>query len=118
MYWQQDGAPAHYNLQVRAWLNAHFPNRWIGRKGPIPWPARSPDLSAMDFFTWGVIKEKVYARRPKSVVEMRSFIYDAFSTLNSDLSLLETVCLAVKNRCQCCAENNGKHFEHLLYQEL
>ena len=43
LYFQQDGAPVHYANTVRAWLNEKFPDRWIGRGGPIEWPARSPD---------------------------------------------------------------------------
>lgn len=35
---QQDGAPPHYSRGVTAWLNANLP-RWIGRRGPIHWPA-------------------------------------------------------------------------------
>lgn len=51
MWFQQDGCPAHYALPVREYLNQEFPNRWIGRSGTISWPARSPDLNPIDFFT-------------------------------------------------------------------
>ena len=27
-----------------------FPGRWVGRGGPIPWPARSPDLNPLHYF--------------------------------------------------------------------
>ena len=60
MYFQQDGAPAHYSLKVREWLDKKFPNRWIGRRGPIEWPARSPDLTPPDFFLWGYLKNIIY----------------------------------------------------------
>lgn len=50
LWYQQDGAPAHYDLLVRNYLNQTFPNRWIGRRGFIEWPARSPDLTPLDFF--------------------------------------------------------------------
>ncbi len=50
LYFQQDGAPVHYALDVRAWLDSKFKNRWIGRRGPINWPPRSPDLTPCDFF--------------------------------------------------------------------
>ena len=30
LYFQQDGAPAHYAVSVRKWLDEHFPDRWIG----------------------------------------------------------------------------------------
>lgn len=44
VYFQQDGAPAHYARLVRQYLDIVFPNRWIGRLGPMAWPPRSPDL--------------------------------------------------------------------------
>lgn len=53
LYFQQDGAPAHYSVTARTWLDEKFPGRWIGRRGPFDWPARSPDLSPCDFFLWG-----------------------------------------------------------------
>ena len=30
---QQDGAPPHWHLAVRTFLNEHLPNTWIGRAG-------------------------------------------------------------------------------------
>ncbi|CAI6363867.1 unnamed protein product [Macrosiphum euphorbiae] len=40
---QQDGAPAHFSVQARTFLNENFPG-WIGRRGIVDWPPRSPDL--------------------------------------------------------------------------
>ena len=48
---QQDGASAHYSKKVRDWLD-----RWMGRAGPIPWPARSLDLTPLEFWLWGISK--------------------------------------------------------------
>ena len=47
---QQDGAPPHWSLNVRDYLDATFPDAWIGRGGPTAWPARSPDITPLDFF--------------------------------------------------------------------
>ena len=47
-FFQQDGVPPHYDAQVRQFLDQRFHNHWIGRRGPIEWPARSPDLSPLD----------------------------------------------------------------------
>ena len=33
---QQDGAPPHWGLEVCQFLIKTFPDRWIGRDGPIP----------------------------------------------------------------------------------
>lgn len=47
---QHDGAPAHCTKEVTDYLNAVLPDSWIGRNGPVKWPARSPDLAPNDFF--------------------------------------------------------------------
>ena len=33
LHFMQDGVPRHFAHPVRAWLNNHFPGRWIGRRG-------------------------------------------------------------------------------------
>ena len=42
---QQDGAPPHWGSHVRRFLDAKFPNWWIGRDGPTSCPPRSPDIT-------------------------------------------------------------------------
>ena len=61
MIFQQDGAPPHWRLDVRKFLDDTFPYRWIGRGGPTPWPPRSPNITPLDFFLWGYVKDRVYA---------------------------------------------------------
>ncbi|GFV74433.1 uncharacterized protein TNCV_5128751 [Trichonephila clavipes] len=50
MWFQQDGAPAHFSISVRNHLDATCGERWIGRGGPVHWPPRSPDHSCLDYF--------------------------------------------------------------------
>jgi hypothetical protein len=50
MWFQHDGAPPHFSIDVRNHLNMTFRNRWIGRGGPVQWPPRSPDMTSLDFF--------------------------------------------------------------------
>lgn len=57
MWFMQDGHPAHSARQVTALLNNTFNNRWIGNHGPVHWPARSPDLNPIDFFSLGIHKK-------------------------------------------------------------
>lgn len=60
MWYQHDGVPCHFARNVRNYLNEQYRDRWIGRGGPAPWPARSPDLTVMDFFLWGFVKDYVF----------------------------------------------------------
>ena len=61
MWFMHDGAPAHFSLSVRDALAGIYHDRWIGRGGPVPWPARSSYLNPLDFYLWGHLKQLVYA---------------------------------------------------------
>ena len=108
---QQDGAPPHYATAVRNLLDETFPDKWIGRRGSIEFPPRSPDITPMDFFVWGVIKDSVYSRKPRSVEDLRQFVIDAFANLDHDLCT--KVCHSVVSRCRECIEAEGLQFEYL-----
>ena len=47
-----------------------FPDGWIGRGGPIPWPPRSP----LEFFLWGYIKNIVYAEKIRIIQHLQEMI--------------------------------------------
>lgn len=112
VYFQQDGAPAHYARAVRDFLDETFPGRWIGRGGPLPWPARSPDLTPLDFFLWGFLKDRVFRTKPANLIEMRDRIVE--NCLLPDEDMLNRVLESFKSRLFVCMEQEGKQFEHLL----
>jgi hypothetical protein len=47
-----------------------YTGRWIWCGGPISWPPWSPDLTLLDFFLWGQLKEHVYAVLPMSIKDL------------------------------------------------
>lgn len=112
MWLQQDGAPAHFSQQVRVLLNNIFENRWIGRGGPIGWPARSPDLTKLDFFLWGYVKDFVYKEPATTQQNMRQRIINAFTTITP--TMLRNVERSFQTRIGKCLEQEGKHFEQFL----
>jgi hypothetical protein len=59
IHFLQDGAPPHY-LEVRMYLNTRFPGRGIGQTALIAWPPHSLDLTPLDFFLWGSIKDRMF----------------------------------------------------------
>ena len=109
---QQDGAPAHYDLDVRSWLNKKFPGKWIGRRGPIEWAPRSPDLTPLDFFLWGYVKQRVYSTPVPNMSELKSRITESIQLIEPDI--LQSVFQNLEKRLHLVIENNGKHIEHLL----
>lgn len=113
LHFMQDGAPPHFALSVRQWLDQAFELRWIGRRGPIEWPARSPDMTPLDFYLWGHIKQLVYVQRPRTIEDLKNFIRVAISEINNQPQLMSKVLLEFKNRMRLIVENGGGHIEQL-----
>lgn len=109
MWLQNDGCPAHYAVSVRNYLNNEYPDRWIGRLGPMLWPPRSPDLNPLDFFYWGCIKEKVYDKSVNTIEELRARIQEAARKILPLLGKSSFI-----RRCRACIAARGEHFEHLV----
>jgi len=63
-------ATAHTTVISNAALRRLFPQRVISGFGDVPWPPRSPDLTAPDFF-------------------LRSYLKNVYSTCPTDLHALK-----------------------------
>lgn len=113
IFYQQDGAPAHYGLIVRDWLNSNFPQRWIGRVGPIAWPPRSPDLTPLDFFLWGYMKDCVYSVQINTREQLLARIEEAAVKVREKMAELN-MSDEVRKRLQLCLVENGNHIENFL----
>lgn len=111
-WFMQDGAPPHYARHVRHWLDQEFPNSWIGRGGPVPWAARSPDLNPLDFFLWGYLKSKVYSTPIRDLDHLQERITEECQNIPREM--LRKVQGNMEKRLNLCLNQNGMHFEHLL----
>lgn len=114
MWFQHDGAPAHYGNIVRDYLNLTFPNSWIGRIGPTPWPARSPDVTPLDFFLWGTMKQLVYSSPVESEMDLVARVVEAAAIIKGDDQVFRRVQRSMIDRFRLCNRVDGRHFEQLL----
>lgn len=114
MWFQHDGAPPHFSLAVREHLNQSYREHWIGRGGPVAWPARSPDLTPLDFFLWGHVKSVVYITPVNTRDELIERIFSAFDEIKHRPDTFARVRQSMVRRCQECNEVQGTHFEHRL----
>lgn len=116
MWLMHDGAPAHFSLIARNWLNQanHYRDRWIGRGGPINWPARSPDLNPCDFYLWGHSSALVYTTPIVDEDDLRRRITNAFETIRNTHGLLQRVNASFYRRLEVCIQAEGGHFEQFL----
>ncbi|PNF22912.1 hypothetical protein B7P43_G13904 [Cryptotermes secundus] len=82
-----------------------FPQLWFGRRGPVEWPARSPDITPPDLFLWGYLKDKVYANPIDSVKHMCEVIVQEFNKV--PVNMCRKACENVALRLQACVDLGG-----------
>ncbi len=73
------------SMQVRDRLDVVFPQRWLGPGGPVPWLARSPDLTPLDFFLWGHVKHMVYVTPVPSLEDLKYRITTACTSITAEM---------------------------------
>jgi hypothetical protein len=112
MWFQQDGAPAHNSAIISNYLNEQYGDNWIGNRGPVAWPARSPDLTPLDFCVWGYLKDKVYYTNNNTVEELEAAVRQAIQEMPRQIVI--NACLAMIERCTLCINKNGGLFEHFI----
>jgi len=113
MWFQQDGATAHTARSTIQLLNDVFPRRLISRNGDLAWPARSPDLTAPDFFLWGFLKSKVYVNKPQTIQHLKDNIRHAIEEIQPEM--LHDVMKNVLKRAESCIANRGHHLADILF---
>lgn len=110
--WQHDGAPPHNTVNVRNLLSNTFPV-WIGRFGTIHWPANSPDLTPLDTFLWGFLKNKIYINNDLTIFDIQQQIIEQVNFLNENPDIIITATDKLKSHYRLCVQEHGGHIEHL-----
>ena len=90
-------------------LDATFTNRWIGRDGPTPWPPRSPDITPLDFFLCGYVKDRVFSTPVPDITNLKARITDAFATITEQM--LENTWREIDCRSDVLRATKGAHVE-------
>ncbi|KAJ4452067.1 hypothetical protein ANN_03583 [Periplaneta americana] len=62
-----------------------FPGHIISRRGDIPWPSRSPDLTVCDYFLWSYLKSKVYVSRPQTTDDLKIAIVQEIANIDGGM---------------------------------
>ena len=112
MILQQDGAPPHYANEVRENFDWKLSERWMGRVGPISWPAHSPDLTLCDYYLWGYVNDIVYRYPLQIINELKKKIREAIRVINEDT--LERVFENMLTRLNFVIREKGWYFEHFM----
>ena len=118
-YFQQDGAPPHTTRSNLDLLFETFGDRVIARGFPeafevgMQWPPYSPDLSPLDFFLWGYVKDQVYKSPPKNLTELRHEIEIIIK--NIEPNFLHRAVQSFEKRLRYLISVEGSHVENIVH---
>lgn len=110
-WFQQDSATCHTSRESLKNIKKTFKNRVISKD---LWPPRSPDLTPLDYFLFGYLKNKIFKNLPHTMDDLKQSIVEVISNINMDKSMLEKIFRNMIKRVDLCKKESGKHFEHLL----
>ena len=69
-----------------------FENRIISSKADVVWSPRSCDLTLLDYYMWGAVKDKCYADKPETIETVKDNIREAIGEIQ-----LHTIDNVLKN---------------------
>jgi len=114
VWFQKDGATAHTARASMSVLREMFPQHVISHGSDVPWPARSPDLSACDYFLWGYLKSRVFISKPRTIVKLKQSIKEEIAVIPEQMT-----CRVMENlgvRLKQCFRNGGRHLRDVLFK--
>jgi len=117
-HFQQDGAPPHRTPRVLELIKSRFQDRVIALDfskstgSGIDWPPKSPDLSPLDFYLWGKVKDLVYRDRFERIEDPETKIRAVMNGIPR--SELKAVIEHFEKRLRLIILREGKHIENII----
>ena len=110
---QQDGATS---LTAEATLDVLLPvfeDRIISRRADVVWPSRSCDLTPLDYYLWGAVKDKSYADKPETIDALKDNIREAIGEIQ--LHTIDNVLKNCTDRVGYCMASQGSHLNEIIF---
>ena len=74
IWFQQDYAACHTAETTLDVLRSAFEDRIISRRADVVWPPRNCDLTLLDYYLWGAVKDKCYADKAETIDALKDNI--------------------------------------------
>ena len=105
---QQNGSTCHTAEATLDVLRPVFEDRIISHRADVVWPPRSCDLTTLNYYLWGAVKDK-----PKTIDALKDNIRKAIGEIQ-----LHTIDNVLKNWNDCvgyCMANRGSHSNEIIF---
>ena len=100
---QQDGAPSHTSKSTSSFFRDH------GVQLLEHWPARSPDLSPLDFGLWGILESRLAGKAFENSTALKAALLHEFAAITPEEC--KNLIAGFRHRLDRCIEAQGGHFE-------
>ena len=112
-YWyQHDGATCHVTTECLEFLHSKFGHRILSRRLDHHWPAKSPDLSPIDFSFWSQASTHLKRVKPTTLEGMKAAVEEFAANL--DENAVRKMCRHTRKRALACISAESHQFEHLI----
>ena len=88
-------------------LRPVFEDHIISRSADVVWPPRSCDLTPLDYYLWGAVKDKCYADKPETIDALKDNIREAIN--ERQLHTIDNVLKNLTDRVGYCMASRGSH---------
>lgn len=115
IWFQQDGATCHTAHATVDVLRPIFENRIISKNGDVNWPPRSCDLTPLDYYLWGAVKDVCYANKPSTIDDLKHEIEVAIAAIRPET--IENVLKNWTDRIGYCQVSCGGHLTEIIFHK-
>ena len=99
---------------ANSWNRSFIKEYLISHHADHPWPAKSPDLSPLDYLFWTVAMREMTKVPPSSIKELKSTV-ERFAEILDPEEVFKAM-ENVRKRAQVCVSRNGGQFQHRLHK--
>ena len=94
-------------------LRPVFEDRILSRRADVVWPPRSCDLTPLDYYLCGAIKDKCYAVKPETIDTLKHNIRGAIGDIQ--LHTIDNVLKNWTDRVDYCIARRGSHLNEIIF---
>ena len=113
IWFQQNGATCHTAEATLDVLRPIFEDRIISPRADVVWAPRSCDLTPLDYYLWGAVKDKCYADKPETIDALKDNICEAIGEIQ--LHTIDNVLKNWTDRVGYCMASQGSHLNKIFY---
>ena len=81
IWFQQEGATSHTAEATLDVLCPVLEDHIISCRADVIWPPRRCDLTPLDYYLWGAVKDKCYADKPETIDALKYNIHEAIDEI-------------------------------------